>query len=191
MMTTAAIAHSLSPSSPPTLPVAAGRNLVAAGAVFGAANLFQYGVMSGALGLHPAALSLSWPIAIAVFLALLFRLRRTGGEAARRAGQWSRYAVLTQIAAALTLLGISLGTGDWGWMRAASVVGMGVYGAVWGIAAVRTRRWWMVLVATGCLLTATGIALVLGSPTQYLAYATGLFLFILAPGLVLAVGRVR
>ena len=31
----------------PTLAVAAGRNLIAAGSIFGAANLFQWGVMSG------------------------------------------------------------------------------------------------------------------------------------------------
>lgn len=190
-MTTAALASSHTPSETPTLAIAAGRNLMAAGAVFGIANLFQFGVMSGALGLHPAALSLSWPIAVAVFLTILFRLRRSGGEPARRAGQWSRYAILAQIAAALTLLGVSLATKDWGWMRATSVVGMALYGAVWGLAAARTRQGWMVLVATGCLLTAAGIVLLLGSPTQYLAYATGLFLFILTPGIILAAGRVR
>ncbi len=190
-MTTAAIAPSLSSPSEPTLPVAAGRTLMAAGAVFGAANLFQFGVMSGALGLHPATLSLSWPVAVAVFLTLLFRLRRSGGEAARRAGQWSRYAILTQIGAALVLLGLSLATGDWGWMRATAVVGMSLYGVVWGIAAARTSRLWMALVAGGCLMTAAGIALLLGSPAQYLAYAIGLFLFILTPGFILASGRVR
>jgi Ca2+/Na+ antiporter len=190
-MTTAAIALSISPSSQPTLAVAAGRNLMAAGAVFGAANLFQFGVVSGALGLHPAVLSLSWPLAVALFLAALFRLRRSGGEAARRAGQWSRYAVLTQIAAALALLGLSFATKDWGWMRATSVVGMSLYASVWGIAAVRTGRLWMALVAGGCLVTAAGLALLLGSPAQYLAYSVGLFTFILTPGLVLASGRIR
>lgn len=190
-MTAATLATPRTVESPISLPVAAGRNLMAAGAVFGAANLFQFGVMSGALGLHPAALSLSWPIAVAVFLTVLLRLRRSGGEAARRAGQWSRYAVLAQIGAALTLLAISLATRDWGWMRATPVVGMGLYGTVWAIAAVRSRRPWMGIVAGGCLMTAVALALLLGTPTQYLAYAIGLFVFILAPGVLLASGRVR
>lgn len=78
-----------------TVPVCAGRVLVLAGAAFGAANLIQWGVMTGALGWHPAVLALSWPIAVGVFLTGLFRLRRVAGEAGRLVAGWSRAAILS------------------------------------------------------------------------------------------------
>lgn len=188
---TAAVLVPSDPRVQPTVAVAAGRNLIAAGAVFGLANLFQFGVVDGALGLHPAVLSISWPVAVALFLALLFRLRRSGGDAARRAGGWSRLAVLTQIGAALGLLATAYATGNWTLMTATSVVGMALYGLAWSIATLRGGRPWMAVVALGCFSTAGGIALLVGSPTQYLAYATGLFAFALTPGLLLASGRLR
>jgi hypothetical protein len=191
-MTTAALPSAVVlPAQGPTLAVAAGRNLVAAGAIFGAANLFQYGVTSGALGLHPAVLSLSWPLAVGLFLTILFRLRRSGGEAALRAGRWSRFAILGQIAGAMSLLGASYVTGNWGLMKATAVVGMALYGAAWTIATLRGGRPWMGGVAVGCFATAGGMALMLGAPGQYAVYACGLLAFGLLPGFLLASGRAQ
>ena len=105
---TAAVLHPASPlSGQPTLGVAAGRNLIAAGAIFGAANLFHWGVMSGTLHLHPAVLSLSWPLAVVAFIITVRRLRGLGGEPARRAAAWSRWGIVVQIAVALSLAGAS------------------------------------------------------------------------------------
>lgn len=168
-----------------SLAVAAGRNLIAAGSIFAVANAVQWAIMSGALDLHPAVLSLTWPIAVGTFLVILRQLRAAGGEAGRRTAAWSRVAILSQIGAALVLVAASAATGQWGLMMWTSVVGLALYAIAWGIAAVRTRRAWIGGVALGCLCAAGGVATLVGTPSQYLAYACGLLVFAFMPGLVL------
>ncbi|CAN5137620.1 hypothetical protein BH09PSE1_BH09PSE1_24910 [soil metagenome] len=167
------------------LAVAGGRTLILAGAVFGLANLTQWAIMSGALHVSQAFLALIWPVAVGVFILALRRLRRHGGEAALRAAVWSRIAIFSQIGAALALAVLSGVTGHWTLMMWMSVVGLGFYAVAWSIAAVRTRTIWIGGVALGCLCAAGGVAQLVGTPAQYLAYACGLAAFVLVPGLVL------
>lgn len=182
----------MNPAHPlPTLSIAAGRNLIAAGAIFGLANLFQWGVLSGVLPLHPALLSLTWPIAVTLFIVILRRLRRAGGPASVRATGWSRWGILLQIGAALALAAVSLWTGDWSLMMWMSPIGLGVYAVAWLVASLRGGRAWMGAVGLFAAAAAGGIALLVGTPAQYLAYAAGLFTFALLPGIVLANGRGR
>jgi len=185
---TAAVLDLRTPASPATLTVAAGRVLIAAGAVFGAANLFQWSVMSG-LWLHPAALSLSWPVAVTAFLITVRRLRRSGGEAAQKVTAWSRLFILSQIAAALTLAGLSAWRGDWSMMMWMSPVGLSLYAVGWGLGAMNSGRQWMGGVAVATTLTASAITQLIGAPGQYLAYASALFAFVLVPGLLMAGSR--
>lgn len=185
---TAAVLDLHAPASPATLTVAAGRVLIAAGAVFGAANLFQWSVMSG-LWLHPAALSLSWPIAVTAFLISVRRLRRSGGEAAQKVTAWSRLFILSQIVAALTLAGLSAVRGDWSIMMWMSPVGLSLYAVGWGLGALKSGRQWMGGVAVGATLAASAITQLIGTPGQYLAYASALFAFVLIPGLLMAASR--
>lgn len=178
----------LSPTEP-TLAVASGRVLALAGTVFGLSNLFQYGVQSGLLHLHPAVLSLSWPAAVVVFFVSLARLRRSGGPAARRAAVWSRLGIAAMIVSALALLALSFIRRDFTTMLWMTPVAMGLYVAAWGTASIRARRGWMVAPALG-MLCAAGVAIsLLGTPSQYLAYAAGLFAFVLIPGAWMASGR--
>lgn len=177
--------------SEPTLAVAAGRNLIAAGAIFGAANLFQWGVLSGALHAHPALLSLSWPVAVTAFIVILRRLRRAGGSAAILAAGWSRWAIVLQIVVALMLAAASAATQDWSLMMWMSPIGLGFYGVAWLVATMRGGSAWMGAVGMAAAAAAGGVALLIGTPTQYLAYGAGLFAFALIPGLVLATGRTR
>lgn len=173
----------------PTVATCAGRVLVLAGVAFGAANLIQWGVMSGALGWHPAVLGLSWPIAVGAFLAGVFRLRRAGGEAGRRVGGWSRIAILIHIGAALALAGLSAATGDWELMRWTSAVGLTLYGLAWAVAAARTGTVNMAAMAAAAFAGVAGIALRFGTADPYLIYACALALVALIPGLWLALGR--
>ncbi len=172
---------SMSPAEP-SLQLAAGRVLTLAGAVFGLSNLFQYGVQSGLLHLHEAALGLSWPIAVAVFIVMLRRLRASGGEAGRRTATWSRLGILTMIASALTLLGFSVAMKDFSPMFWMTPVGMGMYAIAWTVAASRTRRGWMAAQAIGALSIVGLTISLLGTPGQYLIYAIGLLAFAFAPG---------
>ena len=178
-------------STQPALGVAAGRNLIAAGAIFGAANLFQWGVLSGVLHLHPALLSLTWPVAVTAFILIVRRLRNAGGAAALRAASWSRWAILAQIAAAVTLAVGSGLTQNWALMMWMSPIGLAFYGAAWAIAAFRGGAGWMGGVALGALGGAVGVAQLVGTPEQYLAYACGLVCAALIPGVALAFGRAR
>lgn len=190
-MTVAALDTSAPLSAQPTLAVAAGRNLIAAGSIFAAANLFQWGVMSEALHLHPALLGLSWPVAVTVFLILLRRLRGMGGEAAIRAAGWSRWAILAQIAAAVSLAIASGLTSNWELMRWMSPIGLGFYGLAFAVAVARGGPRWLAGASLGAVLAAAGVAQLIGSPSQYLAYACGLIAFAFIPGLALAFGRAR
>jgi len=185
-----AVTFDLAASQPlPTVSICAGRVMVLAGLTFGAANLIQWGVLSGTSGWHPAVLSLSWPIAIGAFFMGLFRLRRAGGEAALRVARWSRSAILIQIGAALALLGLSAVTQDWGLMRWTSAVGLTLYGLAWAIAAARTRTANMAAIAVTAFAGVAAMALRFGTPDPYLLYAGALALVALLPGLWLALGR--
>lgn len=187
-MTAAAFTAAPDPSAP-TLAVAAGRVLTLAGAVFGLANLFQYGVQSGLLHLHPAVLSLSWPVALGVFFVTLARLRRIGGEAGRRAAVWSRIGVATTLGAALALLAVSILRQDFTTMFWMTPAGIGLYAVAWTLAAVRARRGWMMAPALGAFCAAGLSVAVLDSPARGLVYACALFAFVLIPGAWLASGR--
>ena len=185
-----AIAFDLAPpSSPPSVSVCAGRVMLLAGVAFGAANLIQWGVMSGILGWHPAVLSLSWPIAVGAFLIGVFRLRRAGSEAGQRVAGWSRAAILIHIGAALALAGLSAATGDWELMRWTSAIGLTLYGLAWSVAAARTGTVNMAVVAATAFAGVAAITLRFGTPDQYLIYACALALVALLPGLWLALGR--
>lgn len=173
----------------PALGVCAGRVLILAGAVFASANLFQFGVISGLLHLSPAALSLSWPIALAVFFVVLARLRAGGGVNVRRVTLWSRMAIGAQIVAALILLAVSLLRHDFTFMFWTSPMGLIVYGVAWMTTAIRGRHGWMVLPSVGAFIAAGVVVTLLGTAPAYLTYAAGLIAFVLAPGLWLALGH--
>jgi hypothetical protein len=177
------------PRAEPGVTVCAGRLLLLAGSVFGAANLFQWGVLSGALDLHPAFLGLNWAIAVGVFMTGLIRLRRIGGEAARGVAGWSRAFVLALVGVALALAVVSYVAGDWGLMRWNSVAGLILYATGWAIAAIRTGTRNMGLLFLVALGGAAAGALLFGTPDQYLVQACTLALAALLPGLWLAFGR--
>jgi hypothetical protein len=188
---------SLSLDTPPRagsrapLAVAAGRNLVAAGSIFGLANVVEWAILSGTLPVHPALLGLTWPVAVVAFIVILRRLRAAGGPATARAFAWSRGSILTQLAIAVALAVASGVTGHWSLMMWMSPIGLSVYAVGWLIASRRGGAPWMGAVGLAAAAAAGGVALLVGTPAQYLAYALGLFAFALTPGIVLALGRAR
>lgn len=183
-MTTVALP--LSDRREPTAAECAGRVMTVSGLCFGGANLIQWGVLSGALPLHPAVLAVSWPAATAGFLITLVRIRKGAGPAGRRVAGWSRWGVFTLIGAALALVALSATSGNWDLMAWNSVVSPLIYAAAWTVAAVRTGRPILAAPALIALGGAAVVATVVGTPTQYLASATTLALAALLPGLALA-----
>lgn len=180
-----------SKTATPSLAVAAGRNLVAAGSIFGVANLIEWAILSGTLPVHPALLGLMWPMAVVAFLVILRRLRAAGGPATARAFAWSRGSILIQVGLAVALAVASGVTGHWALMMWMSPIGLSVYAVGWLIASRRGGAVWMGALGLGAAAATGGVALLVGTPAQYLAYAMGLFAFALAPGIVLALGRMR
>jgi len=188
-MTTAALTDFRPAAQPLALPVAAGRVLVLAGAVFASANLFQYGLQSGHLPLHPAALALSWPLALTVFFTGLARIRRSGGEATKRVAGWSRAVIGLTAGSALILAALSATTGDWALMRWTSVVSLALYGGGWSVAALRAGGFNTIALAAIAFLGAAALAFRIGSADQYVIQSAALALVALLPGLWLAAGR--
>jgi hypothetical protein len=187
-MTAAAFASD-TPRADTSVALCAGRWLLLSGTVFGTANLIQWGVLGGALDLHPAFLALNWAVAVGVFLTGQFRLRRTGGEVARRVAVWSRAFILAHLCVAIALAGVSNALGDWGLMRWTSVVGLGLYAAGWAMAAVRTGTSNMGVLCLVALGGSAAAAVSVSTPDQYLTLACTLGLVALLPGLWLALGR--
>lgn len=185
-MTAAALPLTLKTS--PSVADCVGRVLIVAGLCFGAANLVQWAVVSGAFHLHPAVLGLSWPAAVTVFLITVGRIRKTAGDAGRRVAGWSRLGVLTLICSALALLAASVATGDWGLMAWNSMASPMAYGAAWGIAALRAGRPNMALPSLIGFGGAAAVAATVGTADQYLACATTLALVAFLPGAALARG---
>jgi len=188
-MTATACSDPFAVPAEPALPVCAGRVLILAGTVFASANLFQFGVISGLLHLSPAALSLSWPIALIVFFMVLARLRAGGGANVHRVRTWSRMAIGVQIVAALSLLAFSVLRHDFTLMYWTSPVGLFVYAAAWLTAAMRGGRGWMIMPSLGAVITAGVVISLLGTAPAYLVYAAGLVAFVLVPGLWLTLGH--
>ena len=177
------------PRSDTSVAVCAGRLLLLAGSVFGAANLYQWAILSGAIDLHPATLGLSWATAVGVFLTGLVRLRRSGGGAAGGVAGWSRAFILAHVGVALVLAAVSNAAGDWGLMRWNSVAGLTLYAVGWAVAAIRTEKPNMGVLFLVALGGAAGAAMLFGTPDQYLIQAGTLALAALLPGLWLALGR--
>ena len=177
------------PRTETSVAACAGRLLLLAGSVFGAANLIQWGVLGGALDLHPAFLALNWAVAVGVFLTGLVRLRRSGGGAARRVAGWSRAFILAHLGVALSLSVVSNAAGDWGLMRWNAVAGLTLYAVGWAVAAIRTETPNMGVLFLVALGGAAVAAMLFGTPDQYLIQACTLSLAALLPGLWLAFGR--
>jgi len=187
-MTAAALTIDI-PGPSPTVAVCAGRMLALAGLVFGAANLAQWAILSGALDLHPAWLALNWAIAVGVFVTGSLRLRRAGGEAGYRVGGWSRGYILLLIGVAVALAAVSASAGDWSLMRWSGAAGLTLYAAGWGVAAVRCAVPNMGVLFLVSLAGAAAAAMLFGTPDQYLIQACTLALAAFLPGLWLALGR--
>ena len=186
---TAAVLTDTPSRSEPTLGVAAGRVLALGGAVFGLSNLFQYGVQSGALGLHEAVLGLSWPVAVGTFLISLAMLRRIGGEQGRRVAGWSRRIILLMLALAGAMLAAAFIQRDFTLMFWMTAVSPAVYALIWTAVFLRTWRFNMALLGGLAALGVLGVVSRLGTPDACLIQAATLSLVALLPGLWLASGR--
>lgn len=173
-------------------PLLGGSILIAAGLVFGLASIAAYGIDSGILSVSPVAYAFLWGGAGLIFFAvLMLQVRRTTGRpgansVVNRAGGAGWMGVgLAIFVMALAMTVVSWKTGsDVSFMLFPSLI-FALYGSGWAVSATMSDQKWQWTLAISCWIAAPLIAFLTGSPLMWLAYAAGLFLFALLPGVLL------
>lgn len=173
-------------------PLLGGSILIAAGLIFGTAAVFHYAVEVGILALPPTAYSVVWGAAFVTFLIVLTILNIRIGK---QPGAFSPVNKATGVA------WMGVGIGVFTMAISMAVVAYKVqseipallfpslifalYGAGWAVSAEMSDKKWLWWLAIGAWIGAPLIALLTGEPEQYLAYAVGLLLLTVAPGVAM------
>ena len=176
-------------------PVKGGSILMAAGLIYGAASLFEWAQATDRVGDISGVTGVAWLVATAVFLVTLtlvnMKLRSGSGvmTSANRAfaAAWTAVGFgIFALFAALIINDVRVGE-DQGFtaMWLVPSIIFAFYGLGWAVTAamLRSRPLWLLAVAA--LAACPALALLTGSPNQYLAYAAALFLLMALPGWVL------
>jgi len=173
-------------------PLLAGPVLVAAAIIFGAANLGQWMLLSGAVAASPWAPLWLWIGAGVVFgivLAMLIqRMKSKPGfnSAGNRAVGTAWSAVAYGIFATwLGLMAIGFQSGDWSAMRLMPTIVFVAYGSAWMVAGAMTETRWMNVIAILAYVGAVAMAWFSSTPILYLVFTIMLLAVALVPGLIL------
>ncbi|MEQ7153764.1 hypothetical protein [Brevundimonas aurifodinae] len=177
-------------------PIRGASILFAAGMIYGFASLAHGAVEAGLVEVGTEAFGWIWGVAVLAFLAalvvLIGRLKSQGGveTAANRAFGivwaalgWGIFSLFTSlILSDLSRQGAS-SMADWA-LVIPSII-MAFYGVGWAVTAtmVRSRPLWVLALAS--FAAAPALAVLSGSPAQYLAYAAALFGLVAVPGFFL------
>jgi len=173
-------------------PQLGGAVLITAGAVFGAAAVIHFAIDYGLLSLPPVSYGVLWGGAMLVFFAVLIRQIR--GQAARPGAlsPVNRATDTAWMSVGLAVFVLSLSMGVIGWKTQSPAVAalfpsmiFALYGTAWAVSAEMSGLKWQWKLAIGSWSAAPAIAPLGRSPLLGLAYAAGLFLFALVPGLIL------
>ena len=173
-------------------PLLGGSILVVAGLVYGAASVAHWAIVSGALDVHRAALSVVWGVAVLVFMAALFIIKgRLAGRPGALAISNKAYGIAwgglgaACFGLALSLIVASLRMNDAIFMGLFPPVILSLYGAGWLVAAGLSDRRWLRWVGFASVAAAVGTAWMLGQDEQWLVYAAALVLLAALPGFAL------
>jgi hypothetical protein len=173
-------------------PLLAGRFLVAAAVVFGAANIGQWALLTGVIDAGRWAPVWLWIGAGLVFGAVLAVLtgRMKGKPGYQSAGNRAVGAASTAVSNGIgsTWLGLmawGLNSGDWSAMTAMPVVVFVAYGSAWIISGTMTKTRWMTLTGLGSYVGAVAMGWFAGDMAMYLVFAGMIFAVAFVPGLIL------
>ncbi|MFN9250893.1 MAG: hypothetical protein ACK58O_07425 [Brevundimonas sp.] len=173
-------------------PLLAGRFLVAAAVVFGAANIGQWALLTGVIDAGRWAPVWLWIGAGLVFGAVLAVLtgRMKGKPGYQSAGNRAVGAAWTAVgygifATWLGLMAWGLNSGDWSAMTAMPVVVFVAYGSAWIISGTMTKTRWMTLTGLGSYVGAVAMGWFAGDMAMYLVFAGMIFAVAFVPGLIL------
>jgi hypothetical protein len=173
-------------------PLLGGAILITAGLVFGLASLVAYGIDSGILNVPPVAYAFLWGGAMLVFFVILaWQIRKTDRKPGAQSAA-NRAAGAGWMGVGLGIFVMSLSMAVIGWKVQSPIPSLifpslifALYGSGWAVSATMSDQKWQWTLAIACWIAAPLIAFLTGSPLMWLAYAAGLFLFALLPGVLL------
>ena len=173
-------------------PLLNGPIMVAAGLIFGTANLAQWAIVSDLVVVAPIAQLWVWLAAGAVFsIALFFLIRRanrkpgagsTGNKAVGAAWSALGFGIFVMW---ISLMAVGFTSGDWALMWAMPSIVATTYGTAWMISAAFSSQRWMTLVGLISYAGAIACGALIGNPAIYLVFSVLMVLTGLVPGLAL------
>ncbi|WP_288760189.1 hypothetical protein [uncultured Brevundimonas sp.] len=173
-------------------PLLAGPILVAAGVIFGAANLGQWAIQAGVVSVDPWAQLWLWIGAGVVFAGVLTVLigrmkgrpgyNSSGNTAVGAAWSGVGYGIFVTW---LGLVAMAVKSGDWRWMMVMPTIVLVAYGSAWMVGAAMTRTRWMTMTALLSYAGAVAVAWFADTPAIYLVFTVVLAAVALVPGLIL------
>lgn len=173
-------------------PLLNGPIMVAAGLIFGAANLAQWAIVSDLVAVEPIVMLWVWLTAGAAFsVALFFLIRRasrkpgygsTGNKAVGAAWSALGFGIFVMW---LSLMAVGFSSGNWELMWAMPSIVATTYGTAWMVSAAFSSQRWMTVVGLISYAGAIACGALIGNPDIYLVFSVLMVLTGLVPGLAL------
>ena len=173
-------------------PLLNGPIMVAAGLIFGAANLAQWAIVSDLVVVEPVVMLWVWLTAGAAFaVALFFLIRRasrkpgygsTGNKAVGAAWSALGFGIFVMW---LSLMAVGMSSGNWELMWAMPSIVATTYGTAWMVSAAFSSQRWMTVVGLISYAGAIACGALIGNPAIYLVFSVLMVLTGLVPGLAL------
>ncbi|WP_417232813.1 hypothetical protein [Brevundimonas sp.] len=173
-------------------PLLNGPILVAAGLIFGVANLVQWAIVSDRIVVDPVVMLWVWLTAGVVFTgALIVLIRRasrkpgygsTGNKAVGAAWSALGFGIFVMW---LSLMAVGFSSGNWELMWAMPSIVATTYGTAWMVSSAFSSQRWMTLVGLVSYAGAIACGALIGNPAIYLVFSSLMVLTGLVPGLAL------
>lgn len=173
-------------------PLLNGPILIAAGLIFGVANLSQWMIQTDVLTVDPMAPLWLWLGAGAIFAVALFILIRRasrkpgygshGNKAVGAAWSGLGFGIFVMW---LSFLAVGFSSGDWSMMWAMPSIVATAYGSAWLVSGAMSGQRWMTVIALISYAGAVTCGALIGNPAIYLVITALMFATALIPGLAL------
>lgn len=173
-------------------PLLGGSILIAVGLIFAPASVAHWALMTGVVDLPGQAFNGIWLIAMVAFFVALATLRVRIG---RKPGAFSPVnkatgAAWMGVGIGIFVMAIAMSIVAWKVQSGIPVLLFpslifALYGAGWAVSATMSDKKWLWWLAIGAWVATPLIAVLTGEAEQYLAYAAGLLLLTVVPGVIM------